>query len=156
MSRRTSTRSGCDEPVALGSCGAGGLPGPVHGGLLLRGTPVRARSPAGGRRSHDRDPDPAHRVVPAPAVHRPRARLRRADGCGRDRLRPDPGARLVTWRSAASVVLVCLGVGLGVIATLGVVVMRDWQDRVHYAGLSTFAVVLVGVAVLVRESFSTI
>ena len=62
----------------------------------------------------------------------------------------------MTWRSAASVVLVCLGVGLGVIATLGVVVMRDWQDRVHYAGLSTFAVVLVGVAVLVRESFSTI
>jgi multisubunit Na+/H+ antiporter MnhG subunit len=62
----------------------------------------------------------------------------------------------VTWRSAASVVLVCLGVGLGVLATIGVVVMRDWQDRVHYAGLSTFGVVLVGVAVLVRESFSTI
>lgn len=62
----------------------------------------------------------------------------------------------MTWRSAASVVLVCLGVGLGVIATIGVVVMRDWQDRVHYAGLSTFGVVLVGVAVLVRESFSTI
>jgi multisubunit Na+/H+ antiporter MnhG subunit len=62
----------------------------------------------------------------------------------------------VTWRSAASVVLVCLGVGVGVIATIGVVVMRDWQDRVHYAGLSTFGVVLVGVAVLVRESFSTI
>jgi multisubunit Na+/H+ antiporter MnhG subunit len=62
----------------------------------------------------------------------------------------------VTWRSAASVVLVCLGVGLGVIATLGVVVMRDWQDRVHYAGLSALGAVLVGVAVLVRESFSLI
>ena len=62
----------------------------------------------------------------------------------------------MTWRSAASVVLVCLGVGLGVIATLGVVVMRDWQDRVHYAGLSTLAVVFVGLAVLVRESFSLI
>ncbi|HEX4718696.1 MAG TPA: monovalent cation/H(+) antiporter subunit G [Thermoleophilaceae bacterium] len=62
----------------------------------------------------------------------------------------------MTWRSAASVVLVCLGVGLGVIATLGVVVMRDWQDRVHYAGLSALGAVLVGVAVLVRESFSLI
>jgi len=62
----------------------------------------------------------------------------------------------VTWRSAASVVLVVLGVGLGVIATLGVVVMRDWQDRVHYAGLSGLGVVLVGLAVLVRESFSLI
>jgi multisubunit Na+/H+ antiporter MnhG subunit len=47
-------------------------------------------------------------------------------------------------------------VGLGVIATLGVVVMRDWQDRVHYTGLSCLGVVLVGLAVLVRESFSVI
>jgi multisubunit Na+/H+ antiporter MnhG subunit len=62
----------------------------------------------------------------------------------------------VTWRSAVSVVLVCVGVGLGVVATLGVVVMRDWQDRVHYAGLSALGVVFVGVAVLVRESFSVI
>ena len=62
----------------------------------------------------------------------------------------------MTWRSAASVVLVCLGVGLGVIATLGVVVMRGWQDRLHYAGLSALGAVLVGVAVLVRESFSLI
>jgi multisubunit Na+/H+ antiporter MnhG subunit len=62
----------------------------------------------------------------------------------------------VTWRSAVSVLLVCLGVGLGVIATLGVVVMRDWQDCVHYGGLSALGAVLVGLAVLVRESFSMI
>jgi multisubunit Na+/H+ antiporter MnhG subunit len=62
----------------------------------------------------------------------------------------------VTWRSAASVVLVCLGVGLGVVATLGVVVMRDWQDRVHYVGLAAIGVVPVALAVLVRESFSVI
>jgi multisubunit Na+/H+ antiporter MnhG subunit len=62
----------------------------------------------------------------------------------------------VSWRSAVSVVLVCLGVGLGLIATLGVVLMRDWQDRVHYAGLSALAVVPIGLAVLVRESFSLI
>jgi multisubunit Na+/H+ antiporter MnhG subunit len=53
-------------------------------------------------------------------------------------------------------VLVCLGAGLGVIATLGVVAMRDWQDRLHYVGLSGLGVVCIGVAVLVRESFSVI
>lgn len=53
-------------------------------------------------------------------------------------------------------VLVCIGVGLGLIATLGVVVMRDWMDRIHYAGLSSLAVVFVALAVLVRESFSLI
>jgi multisubunit Na+/H+ antiporter MnhG subunit len=62
----------------------------------------------------------------------------------------------LTWRSAASVVLVFIGVGLGVIATLGVVVMRDWQDRVHYGGLSALGVVFVALSVLVRESFSLI
>jgi multisubunit Na+/H+ antiporter MnhG subunit len=62
----------------------------------------------------------------------------------------------LTWRSAASVVLVVIGVGLGVIATLGVVVMRDWQDRVHYGGLSALGVVFVALSVLSRESFSLI
>lgn len=62
----------------------------------------------------------------------------------------------MTWRSVASVILLCAGTGLGVVATLGVVVMRDWQDRVHYAGLSTYAVVLVALSILVRESFSLI
>jgi monovalent cation/proton antiporter MnhG/PhaG subunit len=52
------------------------------------------------------------------------------------------------------VVLVCLGVGLGLIATLGVVVMRDWQDRLHYSGLSSIGAACIAVAVLIRESFS--
>ena len=52
--------------------------------------------------------------------------------------------------------LVFTGVGLGLVATLGVVVMRDWQDRVHYAGLSALGASCIGVAVLVRESFSVI
>jgi multisubunit Na+/H+ antiporter MnhG subunit len=55
-----------------------------------------------------------------------------------------------------AVVLVCLGGGLGVVATLGLVVMRDWQDRLHYVGLSSLGVVCIGTAVLVRESFSVI
>jgi multisubunit Na+/H+ antiporter MnhG subunit len=62
----------------------------------------------------------------------------------------------VTWRSVASVVLVAVGVGLGVIAALGVVVMRDWQDRLHYAGLACLSVMPIALAVLVRESFSLI
>ena len=62
----------------------------------------------------------------------------------------------MTWRSVTAVILVCLGGGLCVVATLGVTVMRDWQDRVHYPGLSSFGVFLIALAILVRESFSVI
>lgn len=62
----------------------------------------------------------------------------------------------MTWRSVVALVLLCAGGGLGVVATMGVVVMRDWQDRAHYAGLSSFSVFLVALSVLVRESFSVI
>lgn len=62
----------------------------------------------------------------------------------------------MTWRSVASVILLCAGGGLGVVATLGVTVMRDWEDRVHYAGLASFSVFLIALSVLVRESFSVI
>ena len=62
----------------------------------------------------------------------------------------------MTWRSIVAVLLVCGGSGLCVVATLGLVVMRDWQDRVHYVGLSSFGVFLIAVAILVRESFSLI
>jgi len=62
----------------------------------------------------------------------------------------------MTWRSVVSVILLALGAGLGVIATLGVTVMRDWQDRVHYSGLAALGTVLVATSVLVRESFSVI
>jgi multisubunit Na+/H+ antiporter MnhG subunit len=62
----------------------------------------------------------------------------------------------VTWRSVAAVVLLCGGGGLCVVAAIGVTVMRDWQDRVHYAGLSSFGVFLISLSILVRESFSMI
>jgi multisubunit Na+/H+ antiporter MnhG subunit len=62
----------------------------------------------------------------------------------------------LTWRSVVSVILLVLGAGLGVMAALGVTVMRDWQDRAHYAGLSSFGVFLIGLSILVRESFSVI
>jgi len=62
----------------------------------------------------------------------------------------------MTWRSVVAVVLLCAGGGLCVVATLGVVVMRDWQDRVHYVGLSSIGAALIGISILVRESFSLI
>ena len=62
----------------------------------------------------------------------------------------------MTWRSVAAVALVCAGGGLCVVSTLGLVAMRDWQDRLHYVGLSGFGVFLIALAILVRESFSLI
>jgi multisubunit Na+/H+ antiporter MnhG subunit len=62
----------------------------------------------------------------------------------------------VTWRSVVAVVLLVGGSGLSVVAVLGVTVMRDWQDRAHYAGLSNFGVFLIALSILVRESFSVI
>ena len=62
----------------------------------------------------------------------------------------------MTWRSVVAVILLCAGGGLGVISAIGVTVMRDWQDRVHYVGLSSFGVFLISLSILVRESFSVI
>jgi hypothetical protein len=39
---------------------------------------------------------------------------------------------------------------------LGICVMRDTYDRLHYVGLAGFGGFLIGLAVLVRESFSLI
>src|SRR5579875_506842 len=47
-------------------------------------------------------------------------------------------------------VLLAVGVLLELFAVLGVVVMRDAYDRLHYGAL------LIGVSILVRESFSLI
>jgi multisubunit Na+/H+ antiporter MnhG subunit len=62
----------------------------------------------------------------------------------------------VSWRSVTAVVLLCAGGGLCVVATIGVVVMRDWQDRLHYVSVSSFGVFLISLSILVRESFSVI
>jgi multisubunit Na+/H+ antiporter MnhG subunit len=62
----------------------------------------------------------------------------------------------VSWRSVTGDVLLFAGTGMCVVATLGVVVMRDWQDRLHYVGLSSYGVLLIGAGIVVRESFSLI
>ena len=53
-------------------------------------------------------------------------------------------------------VLLALGVGLELFAVLGLVVMRDAFDRLHYVGLAGYGGLLIAVAILVRESWSLI
>jgi multisubunit Na+/H+ antiporter MnhG subunit len=57
---------------------------------------------------------------------------------------------------AIATVLLIAGVGLEVLAALGVICMRDVFDRLHYVGLSGYGALLIGVAILVRSSFSLI
>ena len=57
---------------------------------------------------------------------------------------------------AVAMVLLIGGVALEVVAVLGVLVMRDALDRLHYVGVSSFGALLVGVAILVQEGFSLI
>lgn len=53
-------------------------------------------------------------------------------------------------------VLLIAGVVIEILAVLGLVVMRDVFDRLHYVGLAGFGALLVGVSILVREGFSLI
>jgi multisubunit Na+/H+ antiporter MnhG subunit len=53
-------------------------------------------------------------------------------------------------------VLLGLGVMLELFAVLGVVVMRDAFDRLHYVGLAGYGALLIGISILVRESWSLI
>jgi len=53
-------------------------------------------------------------------------------------------------------VLLGLGVLLEVVAVLGLSVMRDAFDRLHYVGLAGYGALLIAVAILIRESFSLI
>lgn len=55
----------------------------------------------------------------------------------------------------ATVVLVC-GTVLELFAVIGLVVMRDVYDRLHYVGLAGYGALLVAVAILAHESFSLI
>jgi monovalent cation/proton antiporter MnhG/PhaG subunit len=53
-------------------------------------------------------------------------------------------------------VLLIVGAALEVLAVLGMVVMRDVYDRLHYVGLGGYGALAIGIAILVRESFSLI
>jgi monovalent cation/proton antiporter MnhG/PhaG subunit len=53
-------------------------------------------------------------------------------------------------------VLLILGVALELFAVLGMVVMRDVFDRLHYVGLAGYGALLIAIAILVSESWSLI
>jgi energy-converting hydrogenase B subunit D len=59
-------------------------------------------------------------------------------------------------RHAIPTVLLFAGVALEVIAVVGVSVMRDVLDRLHYVGLAGFGALLVGISILCASSFSLI
>ena len=59
-------------------------------------------------------------------------------------------------REIVSTVLLVGGCVLELIAVLGLAVMRNAYDRLHYVSLAGFGALLVGVAIVVRESFSLI
>lgn len=53
-------------------------------------------------------------------------------------------------------VLLVLGVLLELFGVLGVAVMRDSFDRLHYVGLAGWGALLIAISILVRESWSLI
>jgi multisubunit Na+/H+ antiporter MnhG subunit len=62
----------------------------------------------------------------------------------------------VSWRSVVSVILLICGGTLELLAVIGLCVMRDVYDRLHYIGLAAFGALLIAVAIVFRESFSLI
>jgi multicomponent Na+:H+ antiporter subunit G len=53
-------------------------------------------------------------------------------------------------------ILLAAGVAVQLMGCLGVLLMRAPLDRVHYAGTSTAAALLLAAAVVMRDSFSLI
>ena len=53
-------------------------------------------------------------------------------------------------------VLLVAGALIELFAVLGVTVMRDVYDRLHYVGLAGYGALLIGISILVRESWSLI
>jgi monovalent cation/proton antiporter MnhG/PhaG subunit len=62
----------------------------------------------------------------------------------------------VSPRAVAALVLLVAGGVIELLAVLGLCTMRDVYDRLHYVGLAGFGGLLIGVAIVVRESFSLI
>jgi len=62
----------------------------------------------------------------------------------------------VNTSQVIATVLLALGVVLQLFAVLGLSVMRDAFDRLHYVGMAGYGALLIAVAILVRESWSLI
>jgi multisubunit Na+/H+ antiporter MnhG subunit len=59
-------------------------------------------------------------------------------------------------RDTVAWVLLAAGSAVQVMAVLGVVLLRDALDRLHYLAPSSLAALLIAAAIVVRESFSLI
>lgn len=59
-------------------------------------------------------------------------------------------------RSALVLIVLIAGLGLELVAVLGLCVMRNPYDRLHYVGQAGFGALLVALSVLIRQSFSLI
>ncbi|HWE59210.1 MAG TPA: monovalent cation/H(+) antiporter subunit G [Solirubrobacteraceae bacterium] len=57
-------------------------------------------------------------------------------------------------RDAIAYLLLALGVLIELFGVLGICVMRNTLDRLHCASLASWGALLIGLAILVRESFS--
>lgn len=62
----------------------------------------------------------------------------------------------MNWRIFAASVLLIAGGALELVAVLGVCVMRDVYDRLHFVGVAGFGALLIAVGIVFRESFSLI
>jgi monovalent cation/proton antiporter MnhG/PhaG subunit len=62
----------------------------------------------------------------------------------------------VSFRQVVATILLIAGGTIELLAVLGLCVMRDLYDRLHYVGLVGFGTLLIAVAVVFRESFSLI
>ena len=60
----------------------------------------------------------------------------------------------MSWRHVLATVLLVAGCSLEVLAVLGLLVMRNTYDRLHYVGLAGYGALLTATAIVVRESFS--
>lgn len=62
----------------------------------------------------------------------------------------------MSFSHVVATILLIAGVALQLFAVLGVVVMRNAFDRLHYVGLAGYGALLIAIAILVRESWSLI
>jgi multisubunit Na+/H+ antiporter MnhG subunit len=62
----------------------------------------------------------------------------------------------VSWRVLVATVLLIAGGALELLAVLGLCATRDLFDRLHYVGLASYGALLIGIAIVFRESFSLI
>lgn len=62
----------------------------------------------------------------------------------------------MSWREIVATVLIVCGGAIELLSVLGLCLMRDTYDRLHYVSLASVGALLVGLAVLAREGFSQI